>query len=95
MGLSYEKEAINYAYFHASNHNLIALFRRLGDGVLRIGGGSVDQISWTPDSEGATHAQVSPANRSTLHRPRKSPPDTFVNPTDPNLSTALHSCGNQ
>jgi hypothetical protein len=66
MGLSYEKETISYAYFHASNHNLIALFRRLGDGVLRIGGGSVDQILWTPDSEGATHAQVSPANIKAL-----------------------------
>jgi hypothetical protein len=66
MGLSYEKEAISYAYFHASNHNLIALFRRLGDGVLRVGGGSVDQILWTPDSEGATHAQVSPANIKAL-----------------------------
>jgi hypothetical protein len=66
MGLSYEKEAINYAYFHASNLNLIALFRRLGDGVLRIGGGSVEQILWTPESEGATHAQVSPANIKAL-----------------------------
>jgi hypothetical protein len=66
MGLSYEKEAISYAYFHASNHDLIALFQRLGDGVLRIGGGSVDQILWTADSEGATHAQVSPANIKAL-----------------------------
>jgi hypothetical protein len=47
MGLSYEKEAISYSYFHPSNHNLIALFRRPGNGVLRIGGGSVDQVLWT------------------------------------------------
>ncbi len=66
MGLSYEKEAISYAYFHPSNHNLIALFRRLGKGVLRIGGGSVDQILWTPDSAAATHEQVSPANITAL-----------------------------
>jgi hypothetical protein len=66
MGLSYEKESISYAYFHASNHNLIALFRRLGNGVLRIGGGSVDQILWNPDSAEATHAQVSPANIQAL-----------------------------
>lgn len=61
MGLSYEKFAISYGYFHASNHNLIALFRRLGSGVLRLGGGSVDQVLWTTAKEG-THAQVSPAN---------------------------------
>ena len=30
LGLSYEKLAITYGYFHASNHGLIALFRRLG-----------------------------------------------------------------
>jgi hypothetical protein len=66
MGLSYEKLAINYAYFHPSNRNLIALFRRLGDGILRIGGGSVDRIFWTPDSTGATHAQVTPANIKAL-----------------------------
>ena len=66
MGLSYEKFAISYAYFHPSNQNLIALFRRLGDGVLRIGGGSVDRVLWTPNSEGATHAQVTPANIEAL-----------------------------
>ena len=57
MGLSYEKSAMTYSYFHASNRRLIALFRRLGDGVLRIGGGSVDQVVWTPDAKG-THLQV-------------------------------------
>jgi hypothetical protein len=66
MGLSYEKESISYAYFHASNHNLIALFRRLGNGVLRLGGGSVDQILWNPDSAEATHSQVSPTNIQAL-----------------------------
>jgi hypothetical protein len=66
MGLSYEKESISYAYFHASNHNLIALFRRLGNGVLRLGGGSVDQILWNPASAEATHAQISPANIQAL-----------------------------
>jgi hypothetical protein len=66
MGLSYEKESISYAYFHNSNHNLIALFRRLGNGVLRLGGGSVDQILWNPESAKATHAQVSPANIQAL-----------------------------
>jgi hypothetical protein len=61
MGLSYEKLTMSYSYFHLSNHNLIALFRRLGNGVLRIGGGSVDQILWTPNANG-THAQVTASN---------------------------------
>ena len=61
MGLSYEKLAISYGYFHASNHGLIALFRRLGPGVLRLGGGYVDQLLWTPSSTG-THTQISSTN---------------------------------
>jgi hypothetical protein len=65
MGLSYEKEAMSYAYFHPSNHNLIALFQRLGQGVLRIGGGSVDQVLWTTNDSG-THAQVTAANVKAL-----------------------------
>ena len=65
MGLSYEKSAMTYSYFHVSNRHLIALFRRLGDGVLRIGGGSVDQVMWTPDAAG-THLQVTPAEIKAL-----------------------------
>jgi hypothetical protein len=61
VGLSYEKLAMSYGYFHASNHNLIALFRRLGAGVLRIGGGAVDRLLWTSNSTG-THAQISSTN---------------------------------
>jgi len=65
MGLSYEKTSISYNYFHTSNHNLIALFRLLGPGVLRIGGGSVDRIQWTSASTG-THQQVTAANIKAL-----------------------------
>ena len=65
MGLSYEKSAMTYPYFHASNRHLIGLFRRLGDGVLRIGGGSVDQIMWTPKATG-THLQVTPVEIKAL-----------------------------
>ncbi len=61
MGLSYEKLAMSYGYFHASNHNLIALFRHLGAGVLRLGGGFVDRLLWTPNANG-THQQISPTN---------------------------------
>jgi hypothetical protein len=65
MGLSYEKSAMTYSYFHESNQHLIGLFRRLGDGVLRIGGGSVDHVMWTPDSTG-THLQVTPVEIKAL-----------------------------
>ncbi len=65
MGLSYEKLAMSYGYFHASNHNLIALFRHLGPGVLRLGGGYVDRLLWTPSANG-THQQISPANVDNL-----------------------------
>jgi hypothetical protein len=65
MGLSYEKTAMTYSYFHESNQHLIALFRRLGDGVLRIGGASVDRVMWTPDATG-THFQVTPVEIKAL-----------------------------
>ncbi len=65
MGLSYEKLAMSYGYFHASNHNLIALFRHLGAGVLRLGGGYVDSLLWTPSPNG-THQQISPTNVKNL-----------------------------
>jgi hypothetical protein len=52
---------MSYGYFHPSNHNLIALFRRLGAGVLRIGGGSVDELLWTSRGSG-THAQITATN---------------------------------
>jgi hypothetical protein len=61
LGLSYEKTAISYNYFHPSNHNLIALFRLLGAGVLRIGGGSVDRVLWTSAKTG-THLEVTASN---------------------------------
>jgi hypothetical protein len=62
MGLSYEKLTMSYHYFHPGNYHLIALFRRLGNGVLRIGGGSVDQTLWTPAGNGTTRMQVTPNN---------------------------------
>jgi hypothetical protein len=65
VGLSYEKLAMSYGYFHASNHNLIALFRHLGAGVLRIGGGYVDELLWTSNANG-THQQISPTNVKNL-----------------------------
>ena len=65
VGLSYEKLALSYGYFRTSNHNLIALFRRLGPGVLRIGGSAVDRLLWTPNANG-THQQISSTNIKNL-----------------------------
>jgi hypothetical protein len=65
IGLSYEKLAMTYGYFHPSNHNLIAMFRLLGAGVLRIGGGSVDQLLWTTNATG-NHAQITSADIKAL-----------------------------
>jgi hypothetical protein len=61
IGLSYEKLSLTYDYFHPSNYKLIALFRLLGAGVLRLGGGTVDQLLWTNEATG-THAQVTSTN---------------------------------
>ncbi len=66
VGLSYEKFTMTYHYFHASNHNLIALFRRLGSGVLRLGGGSMDRVLWAAEGKGGIHSQVAPSNISAL-----------------------------
>jgi hypothetical protein len=65
MGLSYEKSAMSYSYFKPSNHNLIALFKRLGEGILRIGGGSVDRVLYLAEGK-QTHAEVTPANITAL-----------------------------
>jgi hypothetical protein len=65
IGLSYEKLAITYNYFYPANHNLIALFRLLGTGVLRLGGGSVDQLLWANNATG-THEQITSANIKNL-----------------------------
>jgi hypothetical protein len=65
-GLSYEKSALTKSVFSASNANLIALFRRLGTSVLRIGGNTVDQNVWTLDGPGQISGQVAPRDVAAL-----------------------------
>ena len=67
-GLSYEKGAlIESPYlFTASNSNLVGLFKRLGNSVLRIGGNSVDQCVWTPNGPGLTKGQIAPSDVDAL-----------------------------
>jgi len=61
-GLSYEKNSLYMPRFTASNTNLIALFKRLGTSVLRIGGNSVDENVWTPNGAGQTAGQIAPSD---------------------------------
>ena len=66
LGLVYEKESLLTPLFKGSNTDLIGLFQRLGPGVLRIGGASVDQSVWTPKGPGRTPGQVAPSDVDAL-----------------------------
>jgi hypothetical protein len=66
VGLSYEKSKLSQPLFTGSNANLIGLFKRLGNGVLRIGGNSVDETNWTPNGAGLTAGQTAPPDVDSL-----------------------------
>jgi hypothetical protein len=66
VGLSYEKAKLSQPLFTSSNTNLISLFKLLGNGVLRIGGNSVDETSWTPNGAGQTAGQTAPSDVNSL-----------------------------
>jgi len=61
-GFSYEKSQVSKAYFSPANTALLALYGRLGPGVLRVGGNSVDKTTWRPTGNGLTAGAVSPAD---------------------------------
>jgi len=61
-GFSYEKSRIYFPLFNADNTALISLFKRLGPGILRMGGASVDETMWNPTGGGLTLNQVAPAD---------------------------------
>ena len=65
-GLSYEKNTLYEPLFTPSNADLIGLFRRLGLGVLRIGGNSVERNVWTPGGAGQTSGQIAPSDVDAL-----------------------------
>jgi hypothetical protein len=65
-GLSYEKNTLAEPLFSPSNTNLIGLFKRIGPGVLRIGGNSVDRNVWTPNGAGQTSGQIAPSDVAAL-----------------------------
>jgi len=66
IGLSYEKDKLSEPMFSASNTDLIGLFQRLGPGLLRIGGNSVDETVWTANGPGQTSGQVAPSDVNAL-----------------------------
>ena len=62
VGLSYEKSELWDPFFTSANSSLIAMFRLLGNGLLRVGGNSVDQTNWNPNGAGETSGEMAPAD---------------------------------
>jgi hypothetical protein len=65
-GLSYEKSKLSQPLFTGSNSDLIGLFKLLGNGVLRIGGNSVDETNWNGNGPGQTSGQTAPPDVDSL-----------------------------
>jgi hypothetical protein len=67
LGLAYEKgDFVTESLFTSTNTSLAGLFNCLGNGVLAIGGNSVDLVVWTLDGTGNTAGQVAPADVDNL-----------------------------
>jgi hypothetical protein len=66
VGFSYEKSALSRSFFTGSNKRLISLFRRLGPGILRLGGNSVDRTSWSADNTDPAEHLILPSNVDAL-----------------------------
>lgn len=60
VGFSYEKSRLNLPLFNTGNTGLVALFRFLGPGILRVGGNSVDKTTWDNAGLGLTSGKVAP-----------------------------------
>ena len=66
VGLAYQKQTLSMPLFTGANSDLIGLFKRLGSGVLRLGGSSVDQTVWTSEGKGQTSGQIAPLDIDAL-----------------------------
>jgi hypothetical protein len=66
VGLSYEKSKLSQPLFSSSNTDLIGLFKRLGPSLLRIGGNSVDETTWSPSGPGQTSGETAPSDVNAL-----------------------------
>jgi hypothetical protein len=60
VGFSYEKSALSEPLFNAGNAALVRLFRMLGPGILRVGGNSVNETSWSADGTGGAKRLTAP-----------------------------------
>jgi hypothetical protein len=65
-GFSYEKSRLSLPLFNAENSGLVALFKLLGPGVLRVGGNSVDKTTWDPAGPGLASGKLAPADLTRL-----------------------------
>lgn len=68
MGFSFERNTLALPLFDDANTDLVALFRLLGPGVLRLGGNSVDRTEWDRSGSGLTPSTVSPSDLVRLRR---------------------------
>lgn len=66
MGFSFERRTLGLPLFQADNQALVALFRLLGRGVLRLGADSVESTPWAPSGAGGSVAQVAPPDLARL-----------------------------
>ncbi len=62
LGLSYEKIKVASSIFSSSDSELLGLLKMLGGGVLRVGGDSVDTVTWTASGVGQQKGFVAPAD---------------------------------
>jgi len=65
-GLSYEKSQMTNPFFSPLNADAIGLFKLMGPSLLRIGGFSADEMTWTPNGAGRTPGQVAPSDIDAL-----------------------------
>lgn len=68
LGFSFERSVLALPLFDDSNTDLVALFRLLGPGMIRIGANSVDRVPWDPSARRATPGTVGPADVEALRR---------------------------
>ncbi len=66
LGLSFEKSTLALPLFSATNAPLVALFRLIGPGALRLGGNSVEHTGWDPHGPGLVAGVVSPPDLDRL-----------------------------
>jgi hypothetical protein len=59
-GFSYEKSKLTGALFDARHTGLVALFQRLGPGLLRVGGNTVDKTPWNGTGTGLKAGEIGP-----------------------------------